>query len=139
MKVQLVAHDLRVDYDVRARDEIHSMYKNDLRVTAPVATSVDDVLAIYSQSDAVISGRMHPLILASLAGSLPIAFGGKAKVQSLIPMSAIPSLSSEVPAQQAQQVQMLLEQRSNLLPAIAEAVDSFRINVETVTEKALKL
>jgi polysaccharide pyruvyl transferase WcaK-like protein len=139
MKVQLVAHDLRVDYDVRARDEIHSMYKNDLRVTAPVATSVDDVLAIYSQSDAVISGRMHPLILASLAGSLPIAFGGKAKVQSLIAMSAIPSLSSEVPAQQAQQVQMLLEQRSNILPAIAEAVDSFRINVETVTEKALKL
>ncbi len=45
------------DYDVRARDEIHAMYKNNSRVTAPVARSVDEVLAIYSHSDAVISGR----------------------------------------------------------------------------------
>jgi polysaccharide pyruvyl transferase WcaK-like protein len=139
MEVQLVAHDLRADYDVRARDEIYAMYKNDLRVRAPEARSVDEVLTIYSHSDAVISGRMHPLILASLAGTLPIAFGGKAKVQSLIAMSAIPTLTGDVPVQQASQVQQLLEQRSNLLPAIASAVDNFRINVENATERALKL
>jgi polysaccharide pyruvyl transferase WcaK-like protein len=137
--VQLVAHDLRADYDVRARDEIHAMYKNNSRVTAPVARSVDEVLAIYCHSDAVISGRMHPLILASLAGTLPIAFGGKAKVQSLIAMSGIPTLTADLPTQQALQVRQLLEQRSNLLPAIASAVENFRINVETSTEKALKL
>jgi polysaccharide pyruvyl transferase WcaK-like protein len=139
MDVQLVAHDLRPDYDVRARDEIHAMYKNNSRVTAPVARSVDEVLAIYSHSDAVISGRMHPLILASLAGTLPIAFGGKAKVQSLIAISGIPALASDLPALQAQQVQQLLEQRSDLLPAIASAVNNFRINVETATQRALKL
>ena len=139
MEVQLVAHDLRADYDVRARDEIYAMYKNDLRVRAPEARSVDEVLTIYSHSDAVISGRMHPLILASLAGTLPIAFGGKAKVQSLIAMSAIPTLTGDVPVQQASQVQQLLDQRSNLLPAIAGAVDNFRINVENATERALKL
>ena len=139
MVVQLVAHDLRADYDVRARDEIHAMYENNLRVTAPVARSVDEVLAIYSHSDAVISGRMHPLILASLAGTLPIAFGGKAKVQSLIAMSGIPALTLDLPAQQALQVRQLLEQRSDLLPAIATAVDNFRINVESATERALKL
>ena len=139
MEVQLVAHDLRADYDVRARDEIYAMYKNDLRVRAPEARSVDEVLTIYSHSDAVISGRMHPLILASLAGTLPIAFGGKAKVQSLIAMSAIPTLTGDVPLQQASQVQQLLDQRSNLLPAIAGAVDNFRINVENATERALKL
>jgi polysaccharide pyruvyl transferase WcaK-like protein len=139
MDVQLVAHDLRADYDIRARDEIHAMYKNDLRVTAPVARSVDEVLAIYRHSEAVISGRMHPLILASLAGTLPIAFGGKAKVQSLIAMSGIPTLTSDLPAQQALQVQQLLEQRFDLLPAIASAVDNFRINVENATERALKL
>jgi polysaccharide pyruvyl transferase WcaK-like protein len=139
MDVQLVAHDLRADYDVRARDEIHGMYKNDLRVTAPVAKSVDEVLAIYGHSDAVVSGRMHPLILASLAGTLPIAFGGKAKVQSLIAMSGIPTLVSDSPEQQALQVRQLLEQRSDILPAIASAVDNFRLNVETTTERALKL
>ena len=139
MDVQLIAHDLRPDYDVRARDEILTMYKNNSRVTAPETRSVDEVLAIYSHSDAVISGRMHPLILASLAGTLPIAFGGKAKVQSLIAMSGIPTLVSDLPALQAQQVQQLLEQRSNLLPAIASAVNDFRINVETATERALKL
>jgi polysaccharide pyruvyl transferase WcaK-like protein len=135
----LVAHDLRADYDVRARDEIYAMYVNNLRVRAPEARSVDEVLTIYSRSDAVISGRMHPLILASLAGTLPIAFGGKAKVQSLIAMSAIPTLTGDIPVQQASQVQQLLEQRSNLLPAIASAVDNFRINVENATERALKL
>jgi polysaccharide pyruvyl transferase WcaK-like protein len=139
MEVQLVAHDLRADYDVRARDEIHAMYENNQRVTAPVARSVDEVLAIYSHSDAVISGRMHPLILASLAGTLPIAFGGKAKVQSLIAMSGIPALTLDLPAQQALQVRQLLEQRSDLLPAIVNSVDNFRINVETATERALKL
>lgn len=139
ISVQLIAHDLRADYDVRVRDEIHALYKDDLRVSAPVAASVDEVLKIYSHSDAVISGRMHPLILASLAGTLPIAFGGKAKVQSLIAMSRIPSLTVDLPTQQALQVQQLMEQRSDLLPAIAEAVDHFRINVETVTERALTL
>jgi polysaccharide pyruvyl transferase WcaK-like protein len=139
MKVELVAHDLRADYDVRARDEINAMYKNNLHVTAPVARSVDEVLAIYSRSDAVISGRMHPLILASLAGTLPIAFGGKAKVQSLISMSGIPTIASDVPAQQAQQIRQLLEQRPNLLPAIAHALDTFRINVESTTARALNL
>jgi polysaccharide pyruvyl transferase WcaK-like protein len=139
MDVQLVAHDLRADYDIRARDEIHAMYKDNLRVTASSAKSVDEVLAIYSHSEAVISGRMHPLILASLAGTLPIAFGGKAKVQSLIAMSGIPTLTSDIPTQQALQVQQLLLQRSDLLPAIASAVDNFRINVESVTERALKL
>ena len=139
MSVQLIAHDLRADYDVRARNEIHAMYKDNRQVTAPVASSVDEVLAIYSHSDAVISGRMHPLILASLAGTLPIAFGGKAKVQSLIAMSNIPQLTSDFPAKQALQVRQLLQQRSNLLPEIASAVDKFRINVETTTEKALKL
>jgi polysaccharide pyruvyl transferase WcaK-like protein len=137
--VRLVAHDLRADYDVRARDEIQAMYKDNLRVTAPHARSVDEVLAIYSHSDAVISGRMHPLILASLAGTLPIAFGGKAKVQSLIAMSGIPALVSDPSTEQALQVQRLLEQRSALLPAIASAVDNFRINVENATERALRL
>ena len=136
--VRLIAHDLRPDYDVRALEEIQAIYKNDPRVTAPIARSVDEVLAIYSHSDAVISGRMHPLILASLAGTLPIAFGGKAKVQSLIAMSGIPTLTSDRPSQQAGQVQQLLEQRSDLLPAIASAVDNFRINVESATERALK-
>jgi polysaccharide pyruvyl transferase WcaK-like protein len=139
MDVQLVAHDLRMDYDVRARDEIHAMYKNSLRVTAPAAISVDEVLAIYSRSDAVISGRMHPLILASLAGTLPIAFGGKAKVQSLIAMSGIPALAPGPAEQQALEVRRFLDERSSLLPAIASTVDTFRINVEAATERALKL
>ena len=139
IEIELVAHDLRADYDVRARDEIHAIYKDNSLVTAPVARSVDEVLTIYSRSDAVISGRMHPLILAALAGTLPIAFGGKAKVQSLIAMSGIPTIASQVPAQQAHQVKQLLEQRSDLLPPIAKALDSFRIDVENTTEKALML
>jgi len=137
--VQLVAHDLRAEYDLHALAEIEAKYKNHPGVSTASAQTVDDVLNIYSRTDAVISGRMHPLILASLAGTLPIAFGGKAKVQSLLAMSGIPALTAGTPEEQAAQVRNLNAQRSQILPKIAEVVADFRAIVERSMAQALTL
>jgi polysaccharide pyruvyl transferase WcaK-like protein len=137
--VQLVAHDLRAEYDLHALAEIAARYKDHPGVTTAKAQTVDDVLTIYSQTDAVISGRMHPLILASLAGTLPIAFGGKAKVQSLLTMSGIPALGPGTPEEQAAQVQLFIAQKLNILPKIADVIADFRANVEGSMAKALTL
>jgi polysaccharide pyruvyl transferase WcaK-like protein len=137
--VQLVAHDLRAEYDLHALAEIEAKYKNHPSVSTASAQTVDDVLNIYSRTDAVISGRMHPLILASLAGTLPIAFGGKAKVQSLLAMSGIPALTAGTPEEQAAQVRNLNAQRSQILPKIAEVVADFRTIVERSMAQALTL
>jgi len=139
ISVQLVAHDLRAEYDLQALAEIEARYKDHPGVTTASAQIVDDVVAIYSRTDAVISGRMHPLILASLTGTLPIAFGGKAKVQSLLSMSGIPSLTASTPEEQAAQVRQLTAQRSQILPKIAEVVADFRKIVEGSMAQALTL
>lgn len=137
--VQLVAHDLRAEYDLQALAEIEAKYKDRPGVSTASAQTVEDVLNIYSRTDAVISGRMHPLILASLAGTLPIAFGGKAKVQSLLAMSGIPALTAGTPEEQAAQVRHLTAQRSQILPKIAEVVADFRMIVERSMAQALTL
>lgn len=139
IEVQVIAHDLRADYDIRARDGILEMYRGNPGVLSSDARSVDDVLQLYSRSDAVISGRMHPLILASLAGTLPIALGGKAKVRSLMRLSGIPELTASVTEEQSRQVRSLLQDRATILPGIAAAVDQFRVTVEDVTRRALSL
>jgi hypothetical protein len=54
-------------------------------------------------------------------------------------MSGIPTLASGPAEQQALEVRRFLDERSSLLPAIASTVDTFRINVEAATERALKL
>ena len=137
ISVQLVAHDLRTDYDPQAVAEIQARYKDHPDVTTASAQMLEDVLHIYSNVDAVISGRMHPLILASLVGTLPIAFGGKAKVQSLLTMSGIPALSSQDQGEQAVQVQQYIAQKQQILPKLADVVADFRNNVELSMAKAL--
>ena len=139
VSVTVVAHDLRADYDIRARDEIMSRYKDCAGLTAIDTRTVDEVLAIYSRSEAVISARMHPLILGSLCGTLPIAFGGKAKVRSLIQLANIPEIIAKEADGQAQEVVGFLRQRTQRLPAIAAAMEGFRTIVEDVTRKALAL
>jgi polysaccharide pyruvyl transferase WcaK-like protein len=137
--VNLVAHDLRAEYDRRAVAEIHARFKGHPGVIAPVAESVNDVLQLYSKCDAVISGRMHPLILATLVGTLPIAFGGKAKVLSLLATSGIPALHTANPSQQSEEVLRLLERRHEVLPQLRVQMSEFRTNVMTVMEKAFAL
>jgi polysaccharide pyruvyl transferase WcaK-like protein len=137
--VHLVAHDLRAEYDPRAVGELQAKYDGHPAVITPRAQSVDDVLNLYSECDAVISGRMHPLILAALVGTLPVAFGGKAKVRSLLAMSGIPALSGESAEEQSQELLQLLARRAELLPQIAEVLRDFHSDVETVMTKALAL
>ena len=138
-EIILVAHDLRPDYDVQALLALKQQYASVPAVSASSAQTVDDVLTLYSQCDAVISGRMHPLILAALAGSLPIAFGGKAKVRSLLAVSSIPSLTTDTPETQAAEALRLLDTRPQLLPKIAEVLQGFRSNVESGMARALSL
>ncbi len=136
--VELVAHDLRPAYDLHALAVVKSSFALDEAVALAQATTTDDVFALYARVDAVISARMHPLIMGTLAGTLPIAFGGKAKVRSLLTISGMPSIEPTGEASAlGPQVQAVLGQRQHLLPQLAATVASFRRDVEDTTARAL--
>ena len=135
--VHLIAHDLREAYDVQAVREVKASFPEDEVRTAPVAT-VSEAFEVYARVDAVLSARMHPLIMGMLAGTLPIAFGGKAKVKSLLAISGIPAISADgEPLELASQFEAILAERDQLLPKLAETAASFRRSVEETTAKAL--
>ena len=136
--VKLVAHDLRPDYDPRALREVMQDYAEDPGVTAEAITTVPEAFALYARVDAVVSGRMHPLIMATLAGTLPVAYGGKAKVRSLLRNAPIPSIAADVePEQAVLQLEAALADKGRLVPELARAVEQFRESVEETTRRAV--
>ena len=136
--MELVAHDLREAYDVQAARTVKMSFRDDDGVRITPALTVDDAFAIYARVDAVLSARMHPLIMGLLAGTLPIAFGGKAKVKSLLAISGIPAINPEgEPATLASQVEALVAERPVLLPQLAETAAVFRRSVEETTARAI--
>jgi polysaccharide pyruvyl transferase WcaK-like protein len=137
--VTLVAHDLREGYDRVAVEEIASRFAGHPLLGIFNGNRVEDVLALYSDCDAVISGRMHPLILASLTGTLPIAFGGKAKVQSLLKISSIPTLADAPPEQQVEQIFELIARRDQIQGELQQQIRAFRADVELSIAQALAL
>ena len=138
--VELVAHDLRAAYDIGAVAEVKARFAEDDRVGVAEVANVAEAFHLYSRVDAVISARMHPLIMGMLAGTLPVAFGGKAKVKSLLHVTAIPTINpGEEPAQLMSVFEVFLERSPALLPQLAESVSAFRRDVEEATAKALRL
>ena len=138
-RVELVAHDLREEYDVHALHDVKSHYSDDPHVNVAHATTVSDAFGIYSRVDAVISARMHPLIMGMLAGTLPVAFGGKAKVKSLLSMSGIPSIAgTDDPLDLVSQFETILAKRQAILLQLANTATAFRSNVEDATARALR-
>jgi polysaccharide pyruvyl transferase WcaK-like protein len=98
-----------------------------------------DAFTIYSQVHAVISGRMHPLIMAAMVGTLPIAYGGRSKVKSLVSMTGMPELSLEQPTSQLATIRALLSQRAEIVNRLSAALDTFRTDVEDSLTKVLTL
>ena len=136
--VELVAHDLRPAYDLHALAVVKASFASDEAVRLAHATTTDDVFTLYARVDAVVSARMHPLIMGALAGTLPIAFGGKAKVRSLLTISGIPAIEpTGEAAALGSQVQSVLSRRHDLLPQLATTIAGFRRNVEDTTARAL--
>jgi polysaccharide pyruvyl transferase WcaK-like protein len=139
LRVEFIAHDLREAYDVQALREVKKSYLDDEGVHVAHASTVAEVFAIYSRVDAVISARMHPLIMGMLAGTLPIAYGGKAKVKSLLSNSAIPSIAADGdPLQIAAQLDVVFAQREVILRQLTENADTYRRMVEETTARALE-
>lgn len=139
ISVVLVAHDLRPGYDHVAVDEILAKFPNDPRLSAFQGDRLEDVLLLYSECDAVVSGRMHPMILASLIGTLPIAFGGKAKVRSLLKFSSIPAIAEGSAQEQAAQVEELIARRGQIQRELAQQIAGFRADVEQSMAQAITL
>jgi polysaccharide pyruvyl transferase WcaK-like protein len=137
ISVILVAHDLREGYDHIAVEEIASRFPGHPLLYAFNGNRLEDVLSLYSECDAVISGRMHPLILASLVGTLPIALGGKAKVQSLLKISSIPALADASPQQQAEEIFELMARRDQIQQQLQRQIRCFGANVERSIAQAL--
>jgi polysaccharide pyruvyl transferase WcaK-like protein len=139
VNVVLVAHDQRPRYDHVAVDEILARLPDHKKLTAFQGRRLEDILLLYSGCDAVISGRMHPLILAALVGTLPIAFGGKAKVRSLLESSSISALAEGSPQEQAAQVAELIARRGKIQQELAHQICRFRADVKRSIAQALAL
>ena len=139
ISVILVAHDLREGYDRIAVGEIASKFPGHPFLSTFKGNRLEDVMSLYSECDAVISGRMHPLILASLVGTLPIAFGGKAKVQSLLKISSIPALADASPQQYAEEIFELMARRDQIQQQLQQQIRCFSADVEQSIAQALSL
>jgi polysaccharide pyruvyl transferase WcaK-like protein len=138
--VCLTAHDLRIDYDLGLLLRLEGEFRGDSRVTFCKPESVADVLNAYSSSDAVVSIRMHPLILASISGSLPVAISHTAKVRSLAVDLGIPTLSEcNSSIYRATDILALLSAKDAYLQAIADRLAEFRSTVESTTSQALTI
>jgi polysaccharide pyruvyl transferase WcaK-like protein len=138
INVTLVAHDLRRAYDLGALLSLETKYKDEPRVSSCGAKTVQSVLQLYSQCDAVISARMHPLILASLVGALPIAIVNTRKVRSLVQLLGVPTLDlSDGPERQLACVSEILAKRERYTQDIRKRCRVFGLAVEEMAAKAL--
>jgi polysaccharide pyruvyl transferase WcaK-like protein len=137
--LSLVSHDLRIEYDLGLLIKVEKLFIDDPRVKICRPQTVADVFNVYANSDAVVSTRMHPLILSSLAGTLAIADSNDAKVRSLVAGLGIPALCpSDTPGKKAQSILSFLSSRQTYLQVIASRIPEFRASVERVTAEALK-
>jgi polysaccharide pyruvyl transferase WcaK-like protein len=137
-EVCFVAHDLRMEYDYGLLLDLEREYANDPRVTTSRPMLVDEVLQVYADCDAVISSRMHPLILASLVGTLPIAILGTAKVQSLVNALGLPVVSrADSSASRGKKISSFLSDKLSYLQAIEASMAGFGPIVEATTAQAL--
>lgn len=137
-QIQLVAHDVRMEYDKGALLLFAERYRDEPRVTWDQLETVEQVLELYSHCDAVISSRMHPLILASLVGSLPIAIVCTEKVKALAVNFEIPALAFEQdPETQISQIKEILGKREEYTRAMGKRSMEFGKTVEEMTERAL--
>ncbi|WP_158794572.1 polysaccharide pyruvyl transferase family protein [Granulicella sp. L60] len=138
-RVEFLAHDLREAYDVQALREVKKSFLDDEGVQVAHASNVAETFDIYARVDAVISARMHPLIMGMLAGTLPIAYGGKAKVRSLLSNSAIPAIAADgEPRELATQLDDVFAQRDSIRRQLAETAETYRYMVEEATSLALQ-
>lgn len=137
-KVRLIAHDLRIEYDMGLLLQLETEYRNHPHVTFCKPQGVMAALDVYASSIAVISSRMHPLILAALVGSLPVAIPCTAKVRSLVGDLGIPILPSPyMPDRQGIDLLALISSKDECLRLIAARVSEFRLNVQRTTAHAL--
>lgn len=137
-EVSLVAHDLRVEYDYGLLLDLEKEFAGDARVTVCKPAFVDEALDIYANSDAVVSSRMHPLILASLVETLPIAIRSTAKVKSLIEALGLPSLDKSAgDGMRAKSILAALTRREPYLRSIKAQIAEFAPVVESTTANAL--
>lgn len=137
-EVSFIAHDLRVEYDYGLLLGLEKEFGNHSRVTICKPKLVGEVLEVYANSDAVVSARMHPLILASLVRALPIAIRGTAKVKSLIDVLGLPSLDSATGKKvRGRSMLTTLSQKETYLRAIEERFAEFGPLVEATTAEAL--
>lgn len=137
-RVQLVAHDLREEYDLGALRAFQVKYRTEPNVITQNAGTVEEILEIYSQCDAVISARMHPLILSSLVGALPIAIARTNKVRALVENLGVPVLIlDDDPESQTVQIAGLLAHREQYSQVINQRSREFGEAVEAACAEAL--
>ncbi|HEY3928867.1 MAG TPA: polysaccharide pyruvyl transferase family protein [Candidatus Koribacter sp.] len=132
--VELTGHDLRPAYDRYLLEALQAELRDVPDVSFVFPDSLDSLLQLYASCHFVISNRMHPLILASLLGSVPIAIAETPKVQALVDNLGIPALDTSSSGQLGSQLIAVLERRSRYESAIARQLVAFRSTVENTVD-----
>jgi len=138
--VHLIAHDLRVEYDQGHLNQLASEFSDEPKVVCHSVRETQGLMHIYSFVHAVISNRMHPLILAALVKSIPIAIMGTPKVNALVANLGMRSLNDRASydAQGAAVAEYILSNNDYSM-AIASRLTEFKAMVEQSSQAALSL
>lgn len=108
-RVTVVPHDLRIEFDLGIIARLKAALPEVPGLCYAQPRVVHDVCEIYANSDAVISVRMHALILGALSGAIPIAIVETEKVRSLVGGMRLNSLDTTLHVdQQVEQIFLYL-------------------------------
>lgn len=81
-RVSIVLHDPRPEFDLKVGQNILALV-DDPRVEIRTFTTVEDCLGFYKRVAAVMSHRMHPLIIGACGGAACVPLAGSPKVSEV--------------------------------------------------------
>jgi polysaccharide pyruvyl transferase WcaK-like protein len=139
--VCITVHDRRMEYDLGVLLQLEEKYRGTAHVMVFKPTCLHDVLELYALADAVVSSRYHPIVLASILGSMPIAIADSLtrKLGVLVEDLRVPVLSNtESNPQAVDEIWSILQKREAYQAAISAKVREFKLAVEDAVCDALQ-
>jgi len=138
--VCLTVHDLRMEYDLGILLQLERRFHDNALITVSKPNCLHHVLHLFASADAVVSSRYHPIILASILGSTPIAVSHSLtmKLGSLVDDLGVPVLKHmESRASQVDEIRSIFAKEELVRANISGKVREFKLAVEDAVGRAL--
>ena len=137
-RITVVAHDVRLRFDGGLLSELEDKVNDGVEYC--LLDSLEKAIDLYSDTDFVVSSRMHPLIIGMICGARPIALAESTKVKELCRELNLPSVCVTTWERSTSDdvIRALNEWDSSLDETIREKVEQQRsmalLNLECVTD-----